>query len=94
MIKPENTSRKLDTLGRITLPKSLRNRMSLKTDDEVEFFTMEHNGREYICIAKAAIVDPKYLLAKSVLEELGFNPPEELITLCEGGNNVTDDKRE
>ena len=90
MIKPENTSRKLDTLGRITLPKSIRDRLSLKTDDEVEFFTMEQNGREYICISKTAIVDPKYLLAKSVLEELGFNPPEELITLCDGGSNVTD----
>lgn len=87
MIKPENTSRKLDTLGRITLPKSLRDRMSLKTDDEVEFFTMEQNGREYICLAKSNGIDPKFLAAKAVLEELGSRVPVELETACKGDKN-------
>lgn len=85
MMKPENTTRKIDTLGRITLPKGLRDRMFLNTDDEVELFTMEQDGREYICLTKANGVDPKYLLAKAVLEEMGFNPPDELIEICNGG---------
>lgn len=87
MLKPENTTRKVDSLGRITLPKGLRDRMFLATDDEVELFTMEKDGREYICLTKATIVDPKYLLAKAVLEEMGFNPPDELLAKCEGGTN-------
>lgn len=86
LIKPENTTRKVDGLGRITLPKGLRDRMLLATDDEVELFTMEQNGREFICLSKVTTVDPKYLLAKAVLEEMGFNPPDELIEICEGGN--------
>lgn len=85
MLKPENTTRKIDSLGRITLPKGLRDRMFLATDDEVELFTMEQDGREFICMTKVTNVDPKYLLAKSVLEELGFNCPDELVALCEGG---------
>jgi bifunctional DNA-binding transcriptional regulator/antitoxin component of YhaV-PrlF toxin-antitoxin module len=85
MLKPENTTRKIDGLGRITLPKGLRDRMCLSTEDEVELFTMEKDGRDYICLTKVTSVDPKYLLARAVLEELGFNCPDELIELCEGG---------
>ncbi len=86
MLKPENTTRKIDSLGRITLPKGLRDRMFLATDDEVELFTMEQDGREFICMTKVTSVDPKYLLAKAVLEEMGFNCPDELLAICEGGN--------
>ncbi len=86
MLKPENTTRKIDSLGRITLPKGLRDRMFLATDDEVELFTMEQDGREFICMTKITSVDPKYLLAKAVLEEMGFNCPDELLAICEGGN--------
>ena len=33
---PENTSRKIDAIGRITLPKGLRDRFELKENDELE----------------------------------------------------------
>lgn len=87
MMKPENTTRKIDALGRITLPKGLRDRMFLNTDDELELFTTTHDGKEYICLTKSNGVDPKYLAAKSVLEELGSRIPVELEAACKGEKN-------
>lgn len=42
---PENTTRKLDSLGRITLPKGLRDRMFLSDNAELELFTANIDGR-------------------------------------------------
>lgn len=81
-IRPENTTRKIDHLGRVTIPKSLRDRMCIETNDELELFTMEHDGREYICLSKEVVEVPvadspdRYKVAAIVLDELGFNVPE------------------
>lgn len=48
---PENESRKIDTLGRITLPKGLRNRFNLDVGAELELFTANIDGRMCICMA-------------------------------------------
>lgn len=48
---PENTSRKIDSLGRITIPKGLRDRMSLSENSELELFTATLDGRHCICLA-------------------------------------------
>ena len=52
IIKPENVTKKLDSLGRITLPKGLRDRMGLELNQEMEIFSGEENGIEYILLAK------------------------------------------
>ena len=85
-IRPENTSRKIDHLGRVTIPKSLRDRLCIETNDELELFTMEHEGRDYICLSKEVAEVPafiedgplRFVVAAKVLDELGFNIPEVL----------------
>ena len=72
-IKPENTTRKIDALGRVTIPKGLRDRMGLHENDD-----MESGGREYICLCSAQTEDDKYKLAASLLEELNIAIPAEL----------------
>ena len=49
---PENTTRKLDALGRITLPKGLRDRMFLSDNAELELFTANIDGIECSCLCK------------------------------------------
>ena len=77
-IRPENTTRKIDALGRVTIPKGLRDRMGLHENDDMELFTMESGGREYICLASAQAMEDRYKLAASLLEELNIAIPAEL----------------
>ncbi len=51
-MKAENTIRRLDNLGRITIPKSLRTRLQIPDGAELEFFTHKNNGITYICLAE------------------------------------------
>lgn len=77
-IRPENTTRKIDALGRVTIPKGLRDRMGLHENDDMELFTMESGGREFICLASAQAMENRYKLAASLLEELNIALPAEL----------------
>ena len=47
-IIPENTSRKIDSLGRITLPKGLRDRLSLVEGSELELATAHDTNGTFI----------------------------------------------
>lgn len=75
-LRAENTTRKIDHLGRITIPKGLRDRMVINTNDDLELFTLETEGRAYICMAPVEEDNAKYKLAAAVLDELGFNVPD------------------
>lgn len=37
----ENTSRKIDSLGRVSIPKSMRDRLVIKPGEEVEFYLLQ-----------------------------------------------------
>lgn len=77
-IRPENTTRKIDALGRVTIPKGLRDRMGIRENDDMELFTMESGGREYICLCSAQASEDKYRLAAELLQELNISIPAEL----------------
>lgn len=78
-LTPENTSRKLDSLGRIVIPKGLRTRLGISEADELQFYTMRKDGISYICLTNCHEEDSKYRAAASVLEELGIEIPLELL---------------
>lgn len=79
-LQSENTSRKVDSLGRVSIPKSLRDRLMIKTEDLVNFFLLEDDdGRQYVCFTNKAEINPKYQVAAEVLVELGLEIPDEIL---------------
>lgn len=75
----ENTTRKVDSLGRVSIPKSMRDRLDIQTNDEVEFYLLNaDNGEQFVCLTNHKSSTNKYETAAQVLEELGIEIPEEL----------------
>lgn len=75
---PENTSRKIDSLGRITIPKGLRDRMFLEEGSDLELFTAIIDGRQCICMASPIDDDQKLREAVAAFVECGVEVPENL----------------
>ena len=75
----ENAIRKIDSTGRVIIPKGLRDRLELSEGDEMTFYFLESDGFNLIGIGKNNMVDPRYKCAKDVLEELGIEVPAELL---------------
>lgn len=76
----ENDSRKIDSLGRVTIPKSMRNRMGLREGDEMWFFSLvDDSGLEYIAMTNQVGEDYRRVIARKVLEELGLEVPAVLL---------------
>lgn len=75
----ENVSRKLDSLGRISIPKAIRQRLNIEDLSEVEFYTLEDDsGEMYVCMTNHFSNSNKYEQAIQVLTELGLDIPAEL----------------
>lgn len=51
MLIDEKVSRRVDSCGRISLPKHLRTKFNMDVGEELEFFTFELDGKDYICLA-------------------------------------------
>lgn len=77
---PENTTRKIDTLGRISFPKGIRDRFEIEASEDFEWYIgTTEEGDQYIVMRRdAKSVDPRYREAADVLAELGCEIPEEL----------------
>lgn len=75
---PENTKRKVDSLGRIVIPKGMRDRFGIHENDELEFLSLELDGTHFVCVTNGKTVDPKYRAAALVLKELGEDIPQSL----------------
>lgn len=71
----ENQSRKIDNLGRVTIPKPIRDRLGWEQNDEVEFYTMDGVS---VVLSKGKMRDSRYDIAAEVLGELGLEIPKEL----------------
>ena len=79
-LQSENTSRKVDSLGRVSIPKSLRDRLMINTEDQVYFYLLEDDdGRQFVCFTNKSDSSPKYQLAAEVLVELGLEVPDEIL---------------
>ena len=78
----ENTTRKIDTLGRIGVPKGIRNRMRLDVNQEMEFYTLRTDEKEYVafCPVESDHSDEdKYVMVADLLTELGIAIPDEVL---------------
>lgn len=75
----ENTTRKVDSLGRVSIPKGMRDRLEINTNDEVEFYLLNNDdGEQFVCLTNHKPGANKYENAAKVLSELGLDIPEEL----------------
>ena len=75
----ENVTKKIDSLGRVTLPKGIRDRMALTQDTEVRFYTLiTDKGEQLLCMAPTTFRRDRFYVAAEVLDELGLDLPREL----------------
>ena len=78
----ENTTRKVDTLGRISIPKSIRDRFNIKPNDEIEFSICHMDNQIYICMNKKNDASKAEILAAE-LDAMGIEIPEKLMEMLE-----------
>lgn len=74
----ENITRKVDSLGRVSIPSGLRSRYGFNSGDELNFSTLDTGVRSYVLMHKDNGIDPKYEIAWETLKELGCEIPQEL----------------
>jgi len=75
----ENTTRKVDTLGRVSIPKGMRDRLDIKDGEEMDFYLLEDDcGNQYVALTKQIEDNNKYIVAANVLKELNLEVPEKL----------------
>lgn len=75
----ENVRRKIDSLGRISIPKGLRDRLNMGTEAEISFYTLiSDKGEQMLCLAPTTFERDRFYIAAEVLDELGLDLPKEL----------------
>ena len=75
ILVPENVTKSLDSLGRITIPKGLRDRLYLSKDSELEIFTASLDNRLCICLTKpeAQMNEEEIKTHKPTIVQVGEN---------------------
>lgn len=81
----ENIVRKMDSMGRIAVPKSLRDRYGMEPGNYYPIFTFtDKNGRVYVCAQTDTYDTTEAENAVKVLEKMGCEIPEELMDVVSG----------
>ena len=65
------SSRRLDSIGRLVIPSKLREQLSLESGDDCEFYIHEEKGVTYLCI-KCPKALSELDKAKQLLEAHGY----------------------
>ena len=75
MVEKECVVKRVDSAGRVTLPKPLRMKYNMEEGTEVEMLTMRRQGLTYLCMVSKEMFDAK-------VEEIGL---EAVLTYDGGG---------
>ena len=75
----ENVTRKIDCLGRVSVPKGIRQRLGFGDNEELQVATMRFDGIEWVCFGKKKEDNKeKYMIVAEMLRELGVEVPKEV----------------
>ena len=88
----ENTTRKIDTLGRIGVPKGIRNRLMLNVNQEMDFYTMRgDDGKDYVLFTKTEELTEaeKYVRVIELMEKYALDVPEVFRAKVDGDEAAT-----
>lgn len=72
-------------MGRIIIPKGIRDRLDITEGDELEFYCLEGDNIFLIGMGVPIATDPRYVEAAQVLKELNIPIPEKLNKKINGG---------
>lgn len=79
-LKYEGYNKKVDDIGRVVIPKSLREAFGIKIGDELGVYSLEDKGNVFICYGvKVNEIDQRYKTAAQVLRQLGEPIPRSLM---------------
>ena len=79
-LQSENTSRKVDSLGRVSIPKSLRDRLVINPEDMVHFYLLDDDdGMAYVVFTNKCYINPRFAVADEVVGELGLEVANEIL---------------
>ena len=72
-MNPTNKSRKLDNLGRLVIPASLRKDYGIQEGKDYQFYIHAENGKNYLCIEIGDVENTDLMKAKKLHEEAGYS---------------------
>lgn len=72
-MNPTNKSRKLDNLGRLVIPATLRKDYGIQEGKDYQFYIHAENGKNYLCIEIGDAENTELMKAKKLLEEAGYS---------------------